>query len=105
MAGQTTRLQLPTDHYRGAGASGVISRIAAGVFTTADARLMQSGAGSPQGSVTSQWAGQPYLDTSNGDMYFATITSSAHHWVRYQPGELVAHEGAVVCHEGEAVVY
>jgi hypothetical protein len=98
----TDRLLLPTDHYYGARGSGTIKAIAAGTFQTADDRLMQSGAGSPVGSVTGQWVGQRYLDTTNGGVWFCTATD-AYNWVQLQNGELVAFENASVFCDNEAV--
>jgi hypothetical protein len=100
---QTTRLNLPTSDYIGSRAPGTIKTIDAGVFTTADNRLMQSGAGSPVGSVESHWAGQRYLDTTNLRVWFNPLAEDSYNWVQLQNGELMSLANAAVFHGEEAV--
>ncbi len=99
----TTRLNLPTDDYIGARPTGAIRTLAAGTFAAADARLLQSGAGSPQGSVESHWAGQRYLDTTNLNLWFNPLAEDSYNWIQLQNGELVSYENAAVFYENEAV--
>jgi hypothetical protein len=99
----TTRLQLPTNDYIGARAPGTIKTIAEGTFQTADDRLIQSGAGGPNGSVTSHWAGQRYLDTTNLDLWFNPLADDSGNWIQLQSGELVSLANATVFDDNEAV--
>jgi hypothetical protein len=64
---------------------------------------MQSGAGSPQTSVTSHWAGQRYLDTTSGKVWVSLVASSAYNWSQLQDGEMVGYENAAVFYDNEAV--
>lgn len=104
MPSYSTRLQLPLGNYVGSRGPGTVETIMAGVFQTVDDRLMQSGAGSPYGTVTSHWAGQRYLDTTNQKVWFNPYAADTERWVQLQNGELVAHENAAVFYENEAVV-
>ncbi|KKN31263.1 hypothetical protein LCGC14_0825790 [marine sediment metagenome] len=80
----STRLQLPLGNYIGPKSPGVIKTIDAGVFQTADDRLMQSGAGRPNGIITSHWAGQRYLDTTNQTLWFNPLAGDQDNWVQLQ---------------------
>ena len=92
----TTRLQLPdVDRLP---SSGGIQRCAPDVFQVADDRLMQSGSGSPAGSVISHWVGQPYRDTTTNEMWHSIETGTTW-WRRFRP-EPVSHEGDAVTEQG-----
>ncbi|KKN31261.1 hypothetical protein LCGC14_0825770 [marine sediment metagenome] len=95
----TTRLQLPGIDRLTFG--GGIRRFAKDLFQIADDRLMQSGAGSPAGSVTSHWVGQPYRDTTTNEMWHSIETGTTW-WRRFRP-EPVSHEGDALYYEGDAV--
>jgi hypothetical protein len=102
MPATTDKLDLPTGNYRGARAVGTITAIDAGVFQTADDRLMQSGAGSPMGTE-SHWAGQRYLDTTSLKVWFNPLAEDSYNWQQLQNGELVSYENAAVFYENEAI--
>ncbi len=80
----STRLQLPLGNYIGPRSPGVVKTIDAGVFQNADDRLMQSGAGGPNGIITSHWAGQRYLDTTNKTLWFNPLTGNIDSWGQLQ---------------------
>jgi len=100
---RTVRLWLPTEHYGDARAAGTITAIAPGTFEQADARLIQAGAGSPNGSVESHWAGQRYIDTTNLKLWVNHLAEDSLNWMQLQAGELVSHENATVFSDDEAV--
>ena len=95
----TTRLQLPDVDILPS--SGGIQRRAPDVFQVADDRLMQSGSGSPAGSVISHWVGQPYHDTTADEMWYSIETGTT--WWRKSRPEPVSHEGDALYYEGDAV--
>ncbi len=99
----TTRLSLPTTNYIGARGANTIKAIADGTFQTADDRLMQAGSGQPNGAFTSHWAGQRYLDTNSGKLWFNALVDDLTNWKQLQGGELLSHNNVSVFVDNEAV--